>query len=92
MPRFVSLMMFSSTTMLLSTSMPMPRARPLRVIMFSDRSVKYINTSAKRTESGMLTATMRVGRTSLRKNASTRTASRAPRSMLLSMLLMMRSM
>ena len=87
MPRLRMRMIFSMTTMLLSTSMPMPRARPESVIMLRDRSVKYISTREKSTESGMLTPTMTVGRTSRRKSASTRMASSAPRAMLLTMLL-----
>ena len=89
MPRTRRRTMFSSTTMELSTSIPMPRARPLRVMMFSDSPVKYISTSAKSTLSGMLTPTTIVGRRSFRNSARITMARMAPSSILWRMLLMM---
>ena len=83
---------FSSTTMELSTSMPIPRARPERVIMFRLSPVKYISTRAKSTLRGMLIATTSVGFTSRRKSARITTASSAPRDMLCRMLLTIRVM
>ena len=70
--------MFSTTTMELSTSMPTPRARPERLIMLRVTPEKYISTTANIRLMGMLKATTRVGRRSLRKRASTSTASTAP--------------
>ena len=81
-PRWRRRMMFSMTTMELSTSMPMPSERPDSVMMFRERSEKYIRTSVNRTESGMLMPTMIVGRMSRRNSARTRIASSAPSSML----------
>ena len=65
--------------------MPMPSERPDRVMIFRDRSEKYISTSVNSTESGMLMPTMIVGRMSFKNSASTRMASSAPRSMLVRM-------
>ena len=77
------------TTTELSTSIPMPRDRPARVMTFISRPVKYMSTTANRTDSGMLMPTTRVGLMSFRKSASTRMASAAPTAMLVRMLLMM---
>ena len=76
------------TTTELSTSIPMPRDRPARVITFRSRPVKYMSTTANSTDSGMLMPTTRVGLTSLRKMASTMMASAAPTTMLVRMLWM----
>ena len=46
-------------------------ARPDRLIMFRLMPVKYMSTMANSTLKGMLTATTRVGRRSLRNRAST---------------------
>ena len=81
--------MFSMTTTELSTSIPTPSDKPASVIMFMSRPVKYIRTTANRTDSGMLTPTTRVGLMSFRKMASTMMASAAPTSILLMMLLTM---
>ena len=81
--------MFSMTTTELSTSMPMPRDRPARVMTFMSRLVKYMSTTANSTDSGMLMPTTSVGLTSLRKMASTMMASAAPTAMLVRMLRMM---
>ena len=89
MPRAFSRTMFSMTTMELSTSMPMPKARPERVIMFRLRLLKYSSTRANSTLRGILTPTMRVGRRSFRNRASTNTASSAPNTMLCTMESMM---
>ena len=50
--------------------------------MLRSRPVKYIMTTAKRTDSGMLTPTTMVGLASLRKRARIRMASTAPCAML----------
>ena len=55
------------TTMLLSTSMPTPSARPDSEMMFSVTSVKYISVMAHIRLNGMLHATINVGFASLRK-------------------------
>ena len=57
--------------------------------MFISSPVKYISTTAKSTDSGMLMPTTRVGLISFRKTASTMMASAAPTAMLVRMLLMM---
>lgn len=49
------------TTMLLSTSMPTPSARPDSEMMFSVTSVKYISVMAHIRLNGMLHATINVG-------------------------------
>ena len=72
--------MFSSTTMELSTSMPMASAMPPRVSTLSVRPEKYMKMRAHSTENGMEKATTSVGRTDLRNSASTTTASSAPMS------------
>ena len=66
----------------LSTSMPIPSARPDNDIMFSEIPVKYININAVRTDRGMLTATTMVGFTSFKNSARIRIASTAPTIML----------
>ena len=66
----------------------MPRERPARVITFRSSPVKYMSTTANRTDSGMLMPTTRVGLISFRKIASTMMASAAPTTMLVRMLLM----
>ena len=70
--------MFSMTTTELSTSIPMPRARPDKLRIFSVMPEKYMRTMAKSTLRGMLMATTSVGRTSFKKMASTRMARTAP--------------
>ena len=74
--------MFSITTMELSTSMPMPRERPDRVIMFRVSPAKYMRTMANRTDRGILMPTTMVGRKSRRNRARIMMASRAPMAML----------
>ena len=69
-------------TMELSTSMPMPRDRPDRVMILRERPLKYMSRRAHMTDRGMEMPTTRVGLTSLRKRARIRMASRAPRPML----------
>ena len=66
----------------------MPRERPARVITFRSSPVKYMSTTANRTDNGMLMPTTRVGLISFRKMASTMMASAAPTTMLVRMLLM----
>ena len=66
------------TTMLLSTSMPTPSARPDSEIRFSVTPEKYISVTAHRRLKGMLHATMSVGRASRKKRMSTRMASAPP--------------
>ena len=75
------------TTTELSTSIPMPRERPARVITFRSSPVKYMSTTANRTDSGMLMPTTRVGLISFRKMASTMMARAAPTIILVRMLL-----
>ncbi len=70
--------MFSSTTMALSTSMPMPSASPPRVIRFRVNPPKYISAKVATTEMGMAVAMMAVLRMLRRKKSSTTTASRPP--------------
>ncbi len=48
---------FSSTTMELSTSMPTPRARPPRLMMFSDTPAASMRANVPTTEMGMAAAT-----------------------------------
>ena len=67
----------------------MPSDRPASVMTFRSMPVKYISTTANRTDSGMLKPTTRVGLTSRRKMASTMMASAAPMTMLLRILLTM---
>ena len=67
------------TTMLLSTSIPTPKARPDREMMFKVMSVKYISTMANSTLMGMEKAIITVGLTSRRNRASTRIARIPPR-------------
>ena len=76
--------MFSMATMELSTSMPMPRLRPLSDSTFSVMPVKYMHTNAMTTLMGMEKATVMVGRKSIRNSSSTRMASAPPDSRLFS--------
>ena len=69
--------MFSMTTMLLSTSMPMPSASPASEITLMVTPEKYISTTANSTLSGMLTAVMRVGRM-FRRNRKRMAMARMP--------------
>ena len=79
-------------TMLLSTSMPTPRARPEREMILRVTPVKCISTTAKSRLMGILSATMIVGRKSRRNSMRTMTASSAPNSRFSSTELMTRSM
>ena len=76
--------MFSMETMELSTSMPMPSASPERESTLSVMPVKYMATKAMTTLMGMDRAMISVGRKSSRNRSSTRMASAAPESRLLS--------
>jgi len=68
----------SSTTMELSTSMPIPKVSPPSDMMFSEIPIRYISTKVAMTDSGILVAMISVDRRS-RKNASrTRIASTPP--------------
>ena len=70
--------MFSMTTIELSTSMPMPIARPDIEMTFIVTPEKYIRTSANRTETGIEMPTIRVGRRSRRNRKRIKIASAAP--------------
>ena len=77
--------MFSITTMELSTSIPTPRARPEREITFRVTPLKYMHTTAVIRLTGIEHATTAVGLQSLRNRIRIRIASRAPKSTLLIM-------
>ncbi len=70
--------MLSSTTMELSTSMPMPRASPPSDMMLSVMPPMNIGTKVATTEIGMATPMISVVRSSWRKRNSTINASRPP--------------
>ena len=76
--------MFSSTTTLLSTSMPTASIRPLREITLSEklspptRRIRYTTVKVAMMEMGMAMATTSVARTFNRKANSTSTARPAP--------------
>jgi len=70
--------MASSTTMELSTSMPIPRAIPPSDMMFSVRSVWYIRANVAMIEMGMDRPIISVLRTSLRKRNRMMVASSPP--------------
>ena len=76
------------TTTELSTSMPMPSAKPDRLRILKVMPVKYIITMANSTLSGIEMATTSVGRRSFRNSASTRMASMAPSPRLLTIMRM----
>lgn len=71
----------------LSTSIPMPRARPARDIMFRVMPLKYIINAATNTLNGMEKATTKVGFTSFRNTARTMIARAAPMTILFKILL-----
>ncbi len=77
--------MFSITTMELSTSIPMPSARPDKEIIFSVTPLKYMHTMAVTRLMGMEKATTMVGRRSFRNSIRIRMASRPPIRILLTM-------
>ncbi len=52
--------MFSTTTMALSTSMPMPRVSPAREMTFRLMPVRYMKPKVVKTEMGMAMAMVRV--------------------------------
>ena len=64
----------------LSTSIPIPRLIPKRLIILMDTPLKYMAISAVSTLKGILIATTSVGSTSLRKIARMSIASPAPMS------------
>ncbi len=70
----------SSTTIELSTSMPMPSVRPPRDMTFSEMPSRYISRKVATMEIGIETPMMSVLRQSRRKANSTSTASRPPSS------------
>ena len=70
--------MLSSTTIELSTSIPMPSARPPSDMMFSDTPPRYIRKKLAITEIGIANPTTRVVRRRRRNRYSTATASRPP--------------
>ena len=78
MPSLCSRKIFSITTMELSTSIPIPSARPDMEMIFSEIFEKYISTTANTTDSGIAHAMIRVGRKSRRNRISTRIARIAP--------------
>ena len=69
---------FSSTTMALSTSIPMPRANPPRLMRFKVKPPKYMRVKVAITEIGIAVATTIVLRIFLRKRSRTRMASTPP--------------
>ena len=68
----------SSTTMELSTSMPMPRVSPPSDMMLSEMSILYMAMNVAMTEIGIDVAMISVLRRSRRKNSSTMMASTPP--------------
>ena len=58
--------MLSTTTMPESTSMPMPRASPPRLMMFSESPLRFIGAKTAATETGMASETTAVERKSRR--------------------------
>ena len=70
--------MLSSTTMALSTSMPMPRASPPSDMMLSVVSLKNIRMKVISTDTGMATPTIKVLLRLRRNRKRTRIASRPP--------------
>ena len=66
------------TTILLSTSIPTPRAKPDSEIMFRDIPVKYIKTTANSKLIGILRAIIIVGLILLKKIKSTIIAKTPP--------------
>ncbi len=71
-------MIFSSTTMALSTINPTPRAKPPKLIWFSVRSLKYNNAKVAIIDIGMDTAIMKVEDPFLKKIYKITTANSAP--------------
>ncbi len=74
----------SSTTMALSTSIPMPRAKPPSDKMLSEISKKYMSRKLPTTDTGMVLPMMSVLRTSWRNKYSTSMASKPPSQAVLS--------
>ena len=68
----------STTTIPESTSIPIPRARPPRLIMFSVRPVRFIGANTAATETGIATEITAVVLKSLRNRYRTRIASSPP--------------
>ncbi len=85
-------LMFSITTMLLSTSMPTPSARPPIVSRFNVKSEKYIRTNVKMTEYGIAMPMMIGLLTFLRNKNNTAIAKTAPRTSAVAISLMERLM
>ena len=83
---------FSITTMELSTSIPIPSARPEREIIFRVTPLKYMQTTAVTRLTGMENATTMVGLTSFRKISRIRMASTPPNKILSRMESITRSM
>ncbi len=81
--------MFSITTMLLSTSMPMPTASPPRDTMFMVMPMRYRHIIAARIESGIVTAMISDERTFFKKRKMTTIASTPPIIMLITTLFML---
>ena len=77
--------MFSITTMELSTSIPMPRARPDREMIFRVTPLKYMHTMAVTRLTGMENATTMVGRRSFKNTSRMKMASSPPIKILLTM-------
>ena len=80
------------TTMELSTSIPIPSARPDSEITFRVTPLKYIHTIAVTRLIGMEQATTAVGRKSFKNRIRMITASNAPNTILLIIESMTRSM
>ncbi len=73
------------TTMELSTSIPIPSARPDREIIFNVTPLKYIHTIAVTKLMGMENATTTVGLRSFKNTRRIKMASAPPKSILLMM-------
>ncbi len=71
--------MFSRMTILLSTSIPTPRASPVRVIRFRVNPAKYMNIRVMTIDTGMEKAIIRVVRKLRRKKKRIATASNPPK-------------
>ena len=76
-PASRSRLMFSSTTMALSTSIPTPRANPPRVIKLRVNPPKYIKAKVATTEMGMVVAITAVLGI-FRRNSTRTNMARAP--------------
>ena len=86
-PLFRYRLMFSSTTMALSTSRPMPRVSPLSDTMLSCMPARYITKKVRKMLTGMAMPMVKGIRGSFRNRKSTIKASTPPMSRVCSRLL-----